>query len=156
MRLRRRVIPLVIALAFGLAAFSPVVSGWPSDPVADKWTLFAVAWMFAFKAGLFWWMRQRMHDGIRRLTRFGAALVDFFTGVVFCDLALVVVIAVAYWYARSCACAKPTSPYWLRLSDRSVLIAGVALVISTGGAVAFEMRRAYPHLNVHENEPKEE
>lgn len=146
MNLRRRLIPPLLAIVVGLATLSPLLTDWPSEADANRWTLFALAGMFTFKAALFLWMRQRMVDGVRTLTRFGSALVDFFTAVVLCDLALVVVFGIAYGYAR----AGRLSPFWLRLSDRAALIAGAAFVISTGGAVAFEMRRSGIQLRVHE------
>jgi hypothetical protein len=40
-------------------------------------------------------------------------------------------------------------PFWLRVSDRAAPIAGVALVISAGGAVACEMRKSGARLRVH-------
>lgn len=152
MKLRRRIIPVVIAVAFGLAAFSPLVTDWPDDGRANKWTLLTLAVMFAFKTVLFAWMRHRMVDRSRILTRFGAALVDFFSAVVLCDLAIVVFFGVAYWYANPKA---TKSPFWLRLCDRGALIAGAAFVISTGAAVALEMQRAGLHLSVHEEAVKE-
>lgn len=151
--LRRRLVPPLIALLFGLATVSPLLTNWPSEGNANKWTLFGLAGMFVFKAVLFWWMRQRMCAGIRVLTRFGAALVDWFTAIVLADLALVLVFGIAYWYARD----GRISPLWLRLSDRSALVAGGVLVIATGAAVAYEMRVSGATLRVHvEPEPPRE
>ncbi len=143
--MRRRLIPPIIAILFGLAAFSPLITDWPSESKTNTWTLFALTGMFIFKAVLFAWMRIRMVDQVRTLTKFGAALADFFGAIVLCDVAIAVLFSIAYYYAR----LGRIAPFNLRLTDRSFLIAGVAFVICTGGAVGFEMRRAGSKLRVH-------
>jgi len=143
--MHRRLIPPIMAILFGLAALSPLVTDWPGDAATNTWTLFALTGMFIFKAVLFGWMRIRLVDQVRILSRFGAALADFFGAVVFCDVAIAAVFAIAYTYAR----IGRTAPFWMRLSDRAALIAGVAFVISAGGAVGIEMRLAGSKLRVH-------
>lgn len=56
----RRLIPPTAALVVFLAALSPLWSDWVGESVAIRWTLLLVATVFAVKAALFWWMRQRM------------------------------------------------------------------------------------------------
>lgn len=148
-RLMRRLIPVGVALTLTGLALYPALTDMVTESEWLRWSLLLLAGMFLFKTMVFTWMRQTMVDQTRRLTVFGCALVDFFTAIVVCDLLLVYLFFTGYLAARE---GRQTASFTVRVMGRSGLVGGVSLVLGTGFAVAWEMRRAKGHVRVHVEE----
>lgn len=146
--MRRRTIPFALALLVLLVGLAPLKIGAINAEQADIWTLILASFVFAFKSGLFAWMRYRMVTDTRRLTVFGLALVDFFTALTVMAIVLAAVFMVTFVYAY-----QGTTPLsiGLRTLNRACIVSAGVLVIATGTAAAFEMRRAGIKLSVHED-----
>lgn len=104
-----------------------------------------------FKASLFYYMRHRMVSKLRRLTVFGQSIVDHWTGIVIFDIVMAGVFATLFSLTID---SSTPPPRWLVLLNRSAINECVALVIATGIAVAWEMRKVSEEdlLSVHELE----
>jgi hypothetical protein len=146
--IKSRMIPFVVAALVVIVTSIPIWSGVFSERAATLWTIFFLVVIFLFKTVLFWWMRRRMTEPGRVLTNFGQAILDFFTALILFSLTFSIIFGLTYYYALS----EQIQPDWLRLYNR-VAIAGVgSLVIGTGVAVAWEMRRIRGVLLVHEGD----
>lgn len=148
MRLRRRFIPPVFAISVAAVSSLPIWTDWFTDRGANLLSLGIAVAGFLFKATLFSYMRHRMATEDRRLTVFGRSIVDHWTGIVVFDAAMAGVFATLFLLTL----AAEQTPRWLVLANRSAINGGVALVIATGTAVAWEMRKSGARLRVHEEE----
>lgn len=148
MTMHRRWIPPIFALAVTTVSSLPIWSGWFSDRAANLLSLGIAAFGFIFKAFLFGYMRRRMAAGNRRLTVFGRAIVDHWSAIVVFDVAIAGVFLTLFLLTL----AAGKVPLWLVLANRSAINGGVALVIATGSAVAWEMHKIRENdaLAVHE------
>jgi len=147
-RIRRRWIPLLIAIV-DLAIWGAILY-WSdiSEDRADRWTLLNLCLGYVVKSFMFWYMRQRMVGDRRRLTFFGWSLADFFAALTV--LAVILAIVTAVTYLAVLGGHQPA--FSLRLFNRLAINFGVWLVNGTGLAVLYEMRREDSSLNVHEQE----
>lgn len=133
--LKRRAIPYLAGIPGAGAAFLPVV-----------WALLFLTIAFLFKAYLFIWMRRTMTDKRRSLSVFGYALVDFFASLTLFAIVMAVVFGVLYWFATQ---GQQQTAFMVTV-DRAAIGGGCAIIVASGIAVAYEMRRAAGHgLSVH-------
>lgn len=149
--MRRRLIPpLIASIVLGIGAaltFTEVLS----DETADLGLLGFCAIVFAFKFALFVWMRQRMRNNIKGLTVFGLAITDWFLSLAILAAVLTYVFAQLWWIGTSGSAQDggPLVSEELRKINRSLIAVSGMLVVLTGGAVAYEMRKAGENLSVH-------
>jgi hypothetical protein len=152
---RRRVIPIAIGVTFFGVAMVPNWLGWMSDRTADILTIILSAVGFGFKAAEYLAMRRRMTTRGQKLSVFGLALIDWFTGLAILSLVMTGVFLLTYYYAVGCDLARPQTcrpPLSLQLFNRAAIDGAVAFVVATGAAAWWEMRRAGDYLSVHTDE----
>jgi hypothetical protein len=142
-----RCLPFAVAVLALIVGLVPLWIDTVNASDADLWTLLLAAGVFAFKSALFFWMRYRMTTDRRRLTTFGMALVDFFTALT----VLAVVLAVTFTVNAAYAWGDPSPPpVATRTIMRACIVGAGVLVVATGIAAAWEMRRAGLTLSVHD------
>lgn len=146
--MRRRLIPIIAALFVTAESFLPSQFELISGHTADIQSLASMIFVFIFILALFGTMRARMTVPNRKLTVFGVALVDFFTGLMVLAFTMVMVwctlfILVVY--------LEPT-PHWLTLLNRALVAGSGTLIIGTGAAVFYEMHLTGPNVTVHEDD----
>jgi hypothetical protein len=134
---KRRIIPALFALACFSLALTPLWQPWISEEHANSIAIGAVAAVFAFKCGLFTWMRHRMRQWTTNVTPFGMVLIDFFTALVLQTITLAEVFGTGSIYAWG----GSQAPEWFRAIQRAQLIGTGAYTLATGIAVAWEMAR---------------
>lgn len=146
-RLKRRAIPFAFAGAVVVMTALPLAAGWLERPQAIKYALLFCTIVFLFKAALFSVMRARMTTKQRELTVFGTALVDVFTGLITLAVVFAAVFGVLFYLADT----RGQQPSWFRITYLSAIAGAGSLIIATGVAVLYEMRRVGGDLAVHED-----
>lgn len=137
--MKRRAVPYLAGIPGAGAAFLPTALA-----------LLFLTIAFLFKAALFVWMRHRMTDDRRQLTIFGYALVDFFSSLTLFAGVMAGVFGVLYVFATQ----GKEQPGFMVTIDRAAIGGGCAIIVASGIAVAYEMRRAAGHrLSVHIEAP---
>jgi hypothetical protein len=145
MPLRRRAVPFAFAFLVGASIPLLLASGWIDEPTANEATLFQVALVFLLKSIIFAWMRHLMLRGKLPLTRFGTALVDFFTALVALDIAITGFFG-WFWFSLN---QSYSSPRWVLYVLRSGMAGTGALTAATVAAVAYEITRVGGGVSVH-------
>ncbi len=142
----RRWIPPIAAVLVATLATLPIWLGVAAEVAANRWTLTLVAVVFAFKAAIFAWMRQRMGGG-ESLTLFGMALRDFFLSLTLNALALTAFFGVFAWASWQAIALER----WQIVALRAALASSGTLLIGTGFGTCWEMGRARtgPRMVVH-------
>lgn len=147
LRLRRRLIPFGVALLAAVIGVFPVSAHMVGEMRVNQYTALYVAIIYCFQSVLFYYMRRRMRQDGRRLTNFGYALIDFFTGLTLLSF----VFFAVYTTVFISAVRSVDQPFWLRMINRSSVGMAGTLIVGTGIAVGIEMRRARGRLLVHED-----
>lgn len=146
--MRRRLIPILMAIFVTAEAFLPAQLDLISSHTADIQSLSSMIFVFIFMFILFGTMRSRMMVANRTLTVFGVALVDFFTGLMLLAFTMVMVWCTLFILL---VYMEPT-PHWLTLLNRALVAGSGTLIVGTGGAVFYEMHLTGPNVTVHEDD----
>lgn len=141
----RRLVPIVLGLSVTTGIGIPLAFGWITESSANVWTFLFSSILFTIKAILFFWMRYEMCRPSRVLTVFGAALVDFFAGLILFSLIFGVTFFVFFLYARNGHVISNN----FRLANRLAIDGAGVYILITGAVVAWEMHKAGPQMNVH-------
>lgn len=142
---KRRYVPPAGALVMTLVASLPIWWGDFSAVQANRWSLVALILVFVFMGALFYTMRSRMTSSARHLTIFGQALVDYFSALVGLSGTMVVVWTTLLALSIS---LRPT-PNWLGTLNRALIAGSGTLIVLTGAAVFYELKRAGGRPSVH-------
>lgn len=146
----RRWLPFGLSALVLIICLAPLYSDRIDALTADLYTLPLASGVFAFMAVMFGWLRYRMVTDSRPMTVFGLSLVDFFTAHIVLAAVWSGVYLVLFWWAKTHP--GEVQPTDIRTINRATIIAGGALIVSTGIAVAYELRRAGIDLAVHQED----
>lgn len=150
MKLRRRLLPPAFAATIAFISALPILTPWFTERQSNLLSLGIAMVGFFLKALLFSYMRHRMVTTKRKLTIFGQAIVDHWSGIMVFDASMVLVFFTLFLLNF----AYRTVHHWLVIVNRSAINGGVALVVATGIAVAWEMHKVREEdiLTVHQIE----
>lgn len=147
LRLRRRVLPFMAATVVAVLAALPTIFPERFDRRdALLWTFVFLTAVFGFKAYEFGLIAWRISRHGERLTVFGLSLVDFFRGLAVLALSFASLWGVWAWYTYHEEGIPGQTVEWFRI----ILTWGGSLVMFTGFAVDFEMRRADDNAAISE------